>query len=123
MELAPYAADANSLALYIGHPQVKAVHFQRTEFGDGLLDIEIVRSADSPAGSFLLRLEGSIEELNVLSESIRIALQHPRPHPSSVDLFMAALIDIPWVRELHEKARAVDPVTKEVELARNRLAG
>ena len=70
MELAPYAADANSLALYIRHPQVNAVHFQRTESGDGLLDIEVVRSADSPAGKFLLRLEGPIAELNVLRESI-----------------------------------------------------
>jgi hypothetical protein len=123
MELAPYADDPNSVAVYIGRPQVKAVHFQRTESGDGILDIEIVRSTDSPSGKCLLRLEGSVAELNVLGESIRIALLNPRPHPSSVDLFEAALIDIPWVRELHEKARAADSVTKEVEMARSRVNG
>ena len=124
MELTPYAADANSAALYIGNPHVNAVHFQHTEFGGGLLDIEIVCSADPQAGKFLLRLEGSVAELNVLGEAVRIALQNPRPHPSSVDLFEAALVNVPdWLRQHFEKARAADTGTKEVELARSRVTG
>jgi hypothetical protein len=96
LNLTPYHADKHSAVLYLGDPQVLAVQAQHTEFGKCLLDLEL--SYVSPDGSasggkFLLRLEGSTDEITVLANAIHIALRHPRPHPSPGDLFEAALID------------------------------
>jgi hypothetical protein len=111
LNLTSYTGDEHSSVLYLGSPRLLAVQAQRTEFGKCLLDLEMSyvspdRSAST--GKFLLRIEGSADEMGVLARAIQIALRNPRPHPSPGDLFEAALIDRSGypdsMRELYESA-------------------
>jgi len=96
LTLTPYKDDKHSFVLYIGRPRLLAVQAQHTEFAECLVDLEMnvgVSDGSAGAGKFLLRLEGSEDEMRVLAEAIRIALQNPRRHPWPGDLFAAALTD------------------------------
>jgi hypothetical protein len=111
LHLTSYKADEHSSALYLGGPRLLAVQAQHTEFRECLLDIEmsyVSPDGSTSAGKFLLRLEGSTDEMGVLANAIQIALRNPRPHPSPGDLFEAALIDRSgypeMMRDLYEKA-------------------
>lgn len=94
LKLTPYVRDSKSYVLYLLNPQVLAVHFQSAESAQGLLDLEFqFESKVDHSGKFLLRLEGSEAELELVARSIAVALRNPRPHPSPADLFEDALID------------------------------
>ena len=127
LKLTPYAGREaqGSSALYISHPRLLAVHFQRTELGTGLLDVELRHSRGDDAGRVLIRFEGNATEMEVLAEAIVIALQNPRPHPSSVDLFETALIDLEilplGLRRLRDHENATGGISAEVDRARARV--
>ena len=124
MKLAPYVREPNSFTLYVRNPRPVAVHFQHTEFGGALLDLELAYADETAGqGKVLLRLEGAAIEMRVLAEAIAIAIETPRPHPSPADLFESALIDRSGgpetMREFYEAAERSQP--REVSLARTRL--
>jgi hypothetical protein len=123
LNLTSYNADEHSSVLYVGNPRLLAVQAQRTEFGKCLLDLEMFYvgpDKNAISGKFLLRLEGSADEMDVLANAIQIALCNPRPHPSLGDLFEAALIDRSGypdsMRDLYE--RAAETRSDEVDRAR-----
>jgi hypothetical protein len=119
LELTPYANEAQSVALYVGHPRIRAVHFQHTETGGCLLDIELEYRLHDSAGKVLFRLEGATREIHVLAEAIAFAMQNPRPHPSMADLFQSAVAPLPtWTRGIRE----LEPFSREVDAARVRVA-
>ena len=119
LELTPYANERQSGALYVGHPHVSAVHFQHTETGGCLLDIELEYRLHDSAGKVLFRLEGATREMQVLAEAIAFAMQNPRPHPSMADLFQSAVAPLPtWARRNAD----LEPISREVDAARVRVA-
>ena len=94
LKLTPYSTDANSSVLYLSNPQPIAVQFQMTEFAKGLLDVEFLLDDNGhEEAKFLLRIEGTREEMRVLGEAILFAMKEPRTHPFPGDLFEDALRD------------------------------
>lgn len=122
LTLTPYARDANSFAIYLRNPEAIAVHFQRTEGANCLLDVEL-GFQDEEAGKVLLRLEGQRREMQVLAHSILEAVEHPRLHPAPEDLLEDALLDRSNRPEIEQTVYAESRQTKgrEVEAARRRL--
>jgi hypothetical protein len=123
LKLTSYKTDEHSFVLYIGRPRLLAVQAQQTELGECLLDLEVsyVDPDESAiSGKFLLRFEGSADEMGVLAEAIRIALHNPRPHPWPGDLFEAALVDRSAYPELLRRLYMSDAETRSEEVDRAR---
>ena len=98
-----YKNDEMSNYVYLGAARVKAVEIQPTERREyGLLDLvfEVPLEGREPA-EFLIRLETFSAQVVELRDKIHFAINHPRPHPWSDDLFSKAVTGM-TPREQHE---------------------